>query len=42
MYLSSPQMYRTIANGEREILSDAERQAMIVEAREKTAYLCSQ
>ncbi len=41
-YLNSQQLYRTNAAGEREILSDTERQAMIVEAREKTAFLCGQ
>ncbi len=42
MYLNSQQLFRTNDAGEREILSDAERQAMIVEAQEKTAYLCGQ
>ncbi len=42
MYRNSPQLYRMNDVGEREILSDAERQAMIVEAQEKTAYLCGQ
>ncbi len=42
MYRNSQQLYRTNAAGERETLSDAERQAMIVEAQEKTSYLCSQ
>ncbi len=42
MYRNAPQLYRTNDAGEREVLSDAERQAMIVEAQEKTSYLCSQ
>ena len=42
LYRSSPQLYRTNAAGEREVLSDSERQAMIVEAQEKTSYLCGQ
>ncbi len=42
MYMNSQQLYRTNDAGEREILSDAERQAMIVEAQEKTTYLCNQ
>lgn len=41
-YRSAPQLYRTNDAGERELLSDAERQAMIVEAQEKTSYLCGQ
>lgn len=42
MYMNSQQLYRTNDSGEREILSDAERRAMIVEAQEKTTYLCNQ
>ena len=42
MYRNSQQLYRTNDAGEREMLSDAERQAMIVEAQEKTSYLCGQ
>ncbi|MDJ0908303.1 MAG: DUF4124 domain-containing protein [Woeseiaceae bacterium] len=42
LYRNSQQLYRTNDAGEREVLSDAERQAMIVEAQEKTSYLCGQ
>lgn len=42
MYRNAPELYRTNAGGERETLSDAERQAMIAEAEQKTAYLCAQ
>jgi len=42
MYRNSSQLYRTNDAGEREVLSDAERRAMIVEAQEKTSYLCGQ
>ncbi len=42
LYRNSQQLYRTNDAGEREVLSDAERQAMIVEAQEKTSYLCDQ
>ena len=42
MYRNAPQLFRTNDAGEREVLSDAERQAMIVEAQEKTSYLCGQ
>ncbi len=41
-YLNSSQLSRTNDAGEREVLTPAERQAAIVEAREKTAYLCGQ
>ncbi len=42
LYRNSVQLFRTNAAGERELLSDTERQAMIIEAEEKTSYLCSQ
>ncbi len=41
-YLNSSQLSRTNDSGEQEVLTAAERQAAIVEAQEKTAYLCGQ
>ena len=41
-YLGAPQLYRTGASGEREILSDAEMAATIADAKSKTKELCGQ
>lgn len=41
-YLNAPQLYRTGASGEREILSDAEMAATIADAKSKTKELCGQ
>lgn len=41
-YENAPKLYRTGADGERHILTDAEYRAELTSAREKTRLLCSQ